>query len=98
MTNKTTIKGLIAIIAITLQTQILFAQWTMTFFGGSTWYRLSPGGPPPGFSSVGVGNFTTAIPTLSALHVNTNLLPGNINFTPGEVFRTNGPAANLYNV
>jgi hypothetical protein len=43
----------------------------------------------PNITAIGIGNFNTS--PLSALHVNTNLLPANFNFTTGEVFRTSGP-------
>jgi len=43
-----------------------------------------------GIAAIGIGNFTSANLPLSALHVNTNLLPGPPNLG-GEVFRTDCP-------
>ena len=89
MSIKTTTKGLIAIIAISLQAQILFAQWNQQSFGGNRWYRINTVGP--GWTAAGVGNFASPNSPLSALHVNTNLLTPSTLFNQGEVFRTDCP-------
>ena len=87
MKNKFII-GCIVLIAIILQTQVLFAQWSIQNSAGNFWYSLLPASE----NSIGIGNFTAPNSPLSALHVNTNLLPTSTFFTPGELFRTDGPS------
>ena len=41
-------------------------------------------------TTIGIGNFTSS--PLSALHVNSNLIPNSSIFNIGEVFRTDGPS------
>ena len=90
MNPKITLKGLVAITAIALHAQVLFAQWNQQTFGGNRWYRINTVGP--GWTAVGVGNFSSANSPLAALHINSNLLTPSSNFNQGQVFRTDGPS------
>jgi hypothetical protein len=72
----------------------IFAQWNQQF------------GPPPWFNgiktdgtvkNVGIGNFANPNDIKARLHVNSNVMPTswwffNLNYSPGHLFRTDGPA------
>jgi len=91
---KTTIiiKGMVVIVAIVLQTQILFAQWQFGNAGTFTYGRTNNNANVGG---IGIGSFPNGTPPLAALHINTNApFPTNTFWNPGEVFRTDCPTAN----
>jgi hypothetical protein len=94
MKNKTKIKGLITLMVITLQSQILFAQWQVGNASGQNYYR-----PDAALNIIGagIGDFPNGTPPLSALHINTNPpFPGNGFWNAGEVFRTESPDITAY--
>lgn len=89
--KKTTIRGLIAVIAITLQTNFAIAQWTpVPAFPGNfvrtnniTWA-----------AGIGVGTAISPTPTpLSILHIDSRGINPLTTINRGEVFRTDCPAA-----
>ncbi|MBI3501017.1 MAG: hypothetical protein HY063_04420, partial [Bacteroidetes bacterium] len=84
MKNKTTLAFSIAIALLCLNTNFTFAQWVNNLLPFAVHTSATT-------QSGGVGNFTLANLPLSAFHINTNLMPTSSNFTPGNLFRTDGP-------
>lgn len=66
------------------------AQFDMQSSGFNRWGRLNPMPLIANPSAIGIGNFNSPNAPLSALHINTNLVP-NPFYGAGELFRTTGP-------
>jgi hypothetical protein len=82
-------KGAVLCFLIISSSNFIFSQFNWTTALGNDFGRTNIA-PGPNITAIGIGNFTTS--PLSALHVNTNLLPASTVFTRGELFRTTGPA------
>ncbi len=85
--KKSFIRGLIIIAIITLQYNLVIAQWNYTNLSGDNVLITSN---TPTVHAIGIGPFSTALQ--AALHVNANILPTAFNFPPGQLIRTDGPS------
>ncbi len=85
---KTTIK---LRMCVTIAMLFLSYNWAFAQFQPYNAGPFQAGRTLPNIGAIAIGNFPNFTSPLAALHINTNLLPANNVFTPGEVFRTDCP-------